>query len=126
MFVAIVSSLKQVPEELWSRVRGGTQFGRCAVFGAAVIQGVLSARQLFGASGLSQWYPFTSVQITHAIKTILSADHDSSDRELQTDTLCSLLSKVSMLIQVDHNVTWMLSKPCSECHPQHDLNVTTP
>ncbi|KAL5020327.1 hypothetical protein ScPMuIL_003219 [Solemya velum] len=82
-----MSTLKQVDSDTWTEVHQESQLARTIVYGFALIQGILVSRQLFGAQGLSQWYPFNDVLIKQAIGFItgnlLKAGDDSKLPDLE-------------------------------------------
>lgn len=63
----------------------------------AIIQAMLVARQLFGAQGLSEFYPFLSVQTSQAIGLVLSRYLRPSDEdggEPDKEKLTQIISQV--------------------------------
>ena len=57
LFSAIITSLRQIPTEVWEEIEKESALIRSLAFAMAVVQGCLVARQLFGSGGLSRWYP---------------------------------------------------------------------
>ncbi|WAR04811.1 DYH1B-like protein [Mya arenaria] len=71
LHTAIVSTMKQVPPKVWEAVLQESQAIRNIAFSISIIQAMLVARQLFGAQGLSQFYPFSNVQTGQAITLVV-------------------------------------------------------
>ncbi|KAK6172547.1 hypothetical protein SNE40_016179 [Patella caerulea] len=90
---AIVKTLKEVPVEVWDRVREQTQLSKALIFGAAVIQGALRARQLFGSIGMSQWFPYSSVQMIQAIDIITGSMLKIEEGEPNLEDVCYGMAK---------------------------------
>lgn len=98
-FSAIVSTLKQVPVDLLDKVSTEPQMVRTIAFGLGVIQGMLVARQLFGAQGLNQWYPFNRVQMEQALFALTGKMLKTEDQQApKVDTMAEIFAKVSWLI----------------------------
>ena len=94
-FPAIVSTLKQVPVELLDKVSTEPQMVRTIAFGLGVIQGMLMARQLFGAQGLNQWYPFNQVQMEQALLALTGKMLKSDEQQApKVDTMAEIFAKV--------------------------------
>ncbi|XP_071095883.1 uncharacterized protein [Haliotis cracherodii] len=92
---AIVNTLQKIPADVWEKVRQENQMVRSLVYGIAVIQGVLVARQLFGSLGLSQWYPFDTVEISCAVSMVTGTLLRKKDEtEPGLEELCFGLSKL--------------------------------
>nr|XP_022320176.1 dynein beta chain, flagellar outer arm-like isoform X6 [Crassostrea virginica] len=91
---AIVSTLKQVPVELLDKVSTEPQMVRTIAFGLGVIQGMLMARQLFGAQGLNQWYPFNQVQMEQALLALTGKMLKSDEQQApKVDTMAEIFAK---------------------------------
>ena len=95
--------MKQVPAKLWDLVLQENQNVRNIAFAITVIQAMLVARQLFGAQGLSLYYPFTSVQTSQAITLALSrymrpAEDESGEPDRAK--LTQLVSEVCYMIVI--------------------------
>ncbi|KAJ8316217.1 hypothetical protein KUTeg_006231 [Tegillarca granosa] len=96
LHTAIVSTLKQCPQQALAKTSSEAQTIRMLTFGIGVIQGVLASRQLFGAQGLNQWYPFNKVQMEQAIDLLtgrIIRSGESEDPNLEI--LTGMISKVS-------------------------------
>jgi len=94
---AIVSTLKQVPPKIWEAVTQESSPVRNVAFSVCIIQAMLAARQLFGAQGLNEFYPFLPVQTSQAIMLVLSrflrpADEDSGEPD--KEKLTQIISQV--------------------------------
>jgi hypothetical protein len=63
------------------------------IYGLAISQGVLQARQVFGCRGLSQWYPFNAVHLQQSIQVVLKSI--SGEEEPSNERVCGNISKVS-------------------------------
>ncbi|XP_053409232.1 uncharacterized protein LOC123561373 isoform X4 [Mercenaria mercenaria] len=97
LHTAIVSTMKQIPTKVWELVLHETQNIRNIAFSIAVIQSMLAARQLFGAQGLSQYYPFTEVQTGQAILLVvgrLLRPTDEEGGEPNKEKLTQLITQV--------------------------------
>lgn len=93
---AIVSTLKQIPTELLEKVSTEPQMVRTIAFGLGVIQGMLVARQLFGAQGLNQWYPFNQVQMEQALVALTGKMLKSEEQQApKVDNMVEIFAKVS-------------------------------
>ncbi|XP_056010102.1 uncharacterized protein LOC125667097 [Ostrea edulis] len=91
---AIVSTLKQVPVDLLDKVSTEPQMVRTIAFGLGVIQGMLVARQLFGAQGLNQWYPFNRVQMEQALFALTGKMLKTEDQQApKVDTMAEIFAK---------------------------------
>ncbi|XP_052258855.1 uncharacterized protein LOC127863384 isoform X2 [Dreissena polymorpha] len=94
---AIVTTMKQVPAKVWEAVLSETQGIRNIAFAVAIIQAMLVGRQLFGAQGLTQYYPFSGVQTGQAISLVLSRllrPADDATGEPDKQKLTQLISQV--------------------------------
>ena len=68
---------------------------RTIAFGLGVIQGMLMARQLFGAQGLNQWYPFNQVQMEQALLALTGKMLKSDEQQApKVDTMAEIFAKV--------------------------------
>lgn len=96
-----MNTLQKIPADVWEKVRQENQMVRSLVYGIAVIQGVLVARQLFGSLGLSQWYPFDTVEISCAVSMVTGTLLRKKDEtEPGLEELCFGLSKVGHQISL--------------------------
>jgi len=96
LFSAIVSTLKQIPESTLQSLSSETQLVKSLAFGLGVVQGMFVARQLFGAHGLNQWYPFNQVQMIQSIEGLKGRLLKSSeDDEPKLDEMIHMFSEVS-------------------------------
>lgn len=89
--------MKQVPTKVWELVLQEPQNIRNIAFSICVIQSMLVARQLFGAQGLSQYYPFKEVQTGQAILLVLSKmlrPTDEDGGEPDKEKLTQLVTQV--------------------------------
>eukprot|EP00105_Crassostrea_gigas_P044993 XP_019929141.1 PREDICTED: dynein beta chain, ciliary isoform X4 [Crassostrea gigas] len=92
---AIVSTLKQIPTELLEKVSTEPQMVRTIAFGLGVIQGMLVARQLFGAQGLNQWYPFNQVQMEQALVALTGKMLKSEEQQApKVDNMVEIFAKL--------------------------------
>ncbi|XP_062610301.1 uncharacterized protein LOC134272083 isoform X2 [Saccostrea cucullata] len=68
---------------------------RTIAFGLGVIQGMLVARQLFGAQGLNQWYPFNRVQMEQALVALTGKMLKTEDQQApKVDTMAEIFAKL--------------------------------
>jgi len=115
---AIVSTLKQVPAKVWEKVLEESQGLRNIAFAVAVIQAMLVARQLFGAQGLTQFYPFSNVQTSQAIALVLGKllrPPDEDAGEPDKEWLTQVVSEVSLFNQFicfNQIVPDTITRPC--------------
>lgn len=71
---------------------------RTIAFGLGVIQGMLVARQLFGAQGLNQWYPFNQVQMEQALVALTGKMLKSEEQQApKVDNMVEIFAKVSLI-----------------------------
>lgn len=93
-----MSTLKQIPPELLEKVSTEPQMVRTIAFGLGVIQGMLVARQLFGAQGLNQWYPFNQVQMEQALVALTGKMLKSEEQQApKVDNMVEIFAKVSLI-----------------------------
>ncbi|KAK3108743.1 hypothetical protein FSP39_014630 [Pinctada imbricata] len=93
-FLAIVSTLKQVPKEALESVSKEPQIIRTVAFGLGVIQGMLVARQLFGSQGLNQWYPFNRVQMEQSLEALTGKLLKSEEPDPKLDAMADIFSQL--------------------------------
>ena len=92
---AIVSALDAVSAQNWKRVQELPTHLRGAAYGACVVHGVLAARQLFGARGLSRRYALSAVQPNHAAEVIVGSKVEGQEsKERVLEEVCILLTEV--------------------------------
>ena len=94
IITAIVSTLKQVPQEALENLSKEPQIMRTIAFGLGVIQGMLTARQLFGSQGMNQWYPFNRVQMEQALEALTGRLLKSEEPDPKLDAMADIFSKV--------------------------------
>ncbi|KAJ8316357.1 hypothetical protein KUTeg_006371 [Tegillarca granosa] len=139
LHTAIVSTLKQCPQQALAKTSSEAQTIRMLTFGIGVIQGVLASRQLFGAQGLNQWYPFNKVQMEQAIdlltgRIIRSGESEDPNLEILTGMISKLIYENSVLTESDkvyvdaivHHVVKNLSQDTSGNLTLGGVSIPTP
>lgn len=96
-FAAVASTFESVPSDFWESC--GT-FPSRLMYAVGVVHGVLRARQMFGAVGLSQSYPIDGSTYVHAIESLMAALPASDNASSNTQFICEMLTSVSPKLQV--------------------------
>ncbi|XP_067941284.1 uncharacterized protein [Watersipora subatra] len=89
----IVISLSLVSEEMWAKVDKEKQSIKVLCFAIGLVHGFISTRQIVGTAGLSQWYPFSSVQMMEAVQVAISPMFSDLKEELMLENKINFLSE---------------------------------
>ena len=91
LLTAVASTFESVPNDFWESCGS---FSPRLMYAVGVIHGVLRARQMFGAVGLSQSYPIDGSTYMHAIESLIAASSPNNTSGNNIAFLCDMLTSV--------------------------------
>ena len=84
-----------MPQSTWEVTSSLSQNVKLSIYAIGITHGLLVARQMFGARGLSQFYSLDGSKYIQAIDNVIAIVSKAGEGDVRIDEICDMFSWVS-------------------------------